>query len=612
VENLEVAQVLEEVADLLEIKGSNPFRIRAYRNAVRTIQGLTRPLEAMLAEGEELTGLPGIGKEMANHVRELVEWGELSLLEELGQEIPRSLTNLVRLDGVGPKKAKKLWESLGVTSVDELEAVIPTGRVEALEGFGKKSVEKIGRSIEDFRKHQGRFLLSDADVLVAALIQHLRETPGVEQVEVAGSYRRRRETVGDIDLLVLCQENQEEVMARFKGYAGAVRVEAAGETRGRILLRSGLPVDIRILPRESYGAALHYFSGSKEHNVAIRALGVRKGVRINEYGVFRVGDAESGEENVGGSGMGKESVAGSEAGIAEAADPGPTSGERVGGETEEDVFQAVGLPWITPLLRENRGEIDAAREGRIPVLVSVEDIRGDLQMHSTWSDGENSIREMAEACKARGYEYFSLTDHSQAVTVAGGLKPDRVRSQWEEIDAVRRELVGIRLFRSLEVDILKDGSLDMPDEILEGLDLVLISVHSFMNMGKTEMTDRVIRGMQHPEVDILAHPTGRILNRREPFALDVEAVLQAAAELDVAVELNAHPARLDLHDGHVRRAKEMGVKVAINTDAHSTRDLGLIRYGVDQAKRGWLERTDVLNALPLEVFQGWVERRQRS
>lgn len=576
-ENLEIASVLEEVADLLEIKGSNPFRVRAYRNAVRTIQGLTRPVASMVAEGEELTELPGIGKEMASHIRELVEWGQLTLLEEMGAEIPRSLTDLIRLDGVGPKKAKKLWESLGVTSVDELESVLPTGRVEALEGFGRKSVERIGRSIEDFRKHQGRFLLSDADILVAPLVRHLQETPGVKRVEVAGSYRRRKETVGDIDLLVLCEENEAGVMARFTEYPGALRVEAAGETRGRILLRSGLPVDIRIVPRESYGAALHYFSGSKEHNVAIRTLGVKKGLRINEYGVFREGE----------------------------------NGARVGGATEEEVFESVGLPWIPPLLREDRGEVEAAAEGRLPSLISVEDIRGDLQMHSTWSDGTNSIREMAEGCKARGYEYLSLTDHSQAVTVAGGLSPDRVLAQWEEIDRIREELAGIQLFRSLEVDILKDGSLDMPDEILEGLDIVLVSVHSFMSMDKTEMTERVIRAIQHPQVDILAHPTGRILNRREPYAMEVEAVLQAAAELEVAVELNAHPQRLDLHDGHVHRAKELGVKVAINTDSHSIRDLDLIRYGVDQAKRGWLEPSDVLNTLSLADFERWTQRKSR-
>jgi len=581
VENLEIAAILEEVADLLEIKGSNPFRIRAYRNAIRTVLGLTRPLATMVETGEDLTGLPGIGKDMANHIRELLETGELSLLEEITRDVPRTLTDLIRLEGVGPKKAKKLWEALDVTSVDDLEVVLPTGRVEALEGFGKKSVEKIGRAIQDFRKHQGRFLLSEADVLVAPLVEYLRELPQVERVEVAGSYRRRKETVGDIDLLVLCQENEAEVMQRFTSYSGAVRVESAGETRGRIHLRSGLPVDIRILPGESYGAALHYFSGSKEHNVAIRTLGVRRGLRISEYGVFKEAGSEEGGE-----------------------------GERVGGEEEEDVFRAVGLPWIPPVLRENRGEVEAAREGRLPSLLSVEDIRGDLQMHSTWSDGKNTILEMAEACKARGYEYLSLTDHSQAVTVAGGLTPERVRAQWEEIEVVRESLEGIYLFRSLEVDILKDGSLDMPDEILEGLDLVLVSVHSFMNMDKMEMTDRVIRGIRHPAVDILAHPTGRLLNRREPFPLDVEAVLAAAAELDVAVELNAHPERLDLHDGYVRRARELGVKVAIDTDAHSTRGLDLIRYGVDQGRRGWLEPENVVNALPLGRFLQWVRRKE--
>jgi DNA polymerase (family 10) len=334
-------------------------------------------------------------------------------------------------------------------------------------------------------------------------------------------------------------------------------------------------VDLRILPRDSYGAALHYFSGSKEHNVAIRTLGVRKGLKISEYGVFRTEGAES----------------------------------RLGGETEEEVFQAVGLPWISPLLRENRGEVEAAGEGRLPSVLEVGDVRGDLQMHSTWSDGANSVLEMVEACRDRGYEYLSITDHSQAVTVAGGLTPERVRKQWEEVEDVRRQAGDIHLFRSLEIDILKDGSLDMPDDILEGLDLVLVSVHSFMNMTTTEMTDRVIRALEHPEVDILAHPTGRILNRRQPFAMDVEAVLQAAASLQVAVELNAHPSRLDLHDRHLRRAKELGVKVAVSTDAHSARDLGLMRYGVDQAARGWLEPTDVLNTMPLADFQVWRQRR---
>lgn len=577
-ENFEIASALEELADLLEIKGSNPFRIRAYRNAVRTIHDLARPLTAMLEEGEDLTRLPGIGKDLAGHIRELATTGTLTLLEEVGRDVPRSLANLTRLDGVGPKKARKLWDELGVTSVDELEEALEAERVQALEGFGAKSAEKIRRSIQDFRKHRSRFLLSEADALIAPLLKALEGVSGVERVEVAGSYRRRKETVGDMDLLVLCRGDQapETVMDRFTGYPGVQRVVSAGSTRGRVLLRSGLPVDIRILPEESYGAALHYFTGSKEHNVAIRTLGVQRGLRINEYGIFRKTE------------------------------------ERVGGSSEEEVFQAVGLPWIPPLLRENRGEVEAARDGRLPKLLEGEDIRGDLQMHSTWSDGKNTLREMVEACRDRGYEYLAITDHSRAVTVAGGLQPEEVREQWKEIETLRSQVEGIHLFRSLEIDILKDGSLDMPDDILRELDLVLISVHSFMTMGKTEMTDRVLKALEHPEVDILAHPTGRILNRREPFEMDVDEVLRAAARLEVAVELNAHPSRLDLHDGFLRRARELGAKVAVNTDSHSVQELTNMHYGVDQARRGWLEAGDVINALPLEEFQSWRKRKTPS
>jgi DNA polymerase (family 10) len=327
--------------------------------------------------------------------------------------------------------------------------------------------------------------------------------------------------------------------------------------------------------------------------VAVRTLGVREGLKINEYGVFGTEDDEVPD-------AGADTPPGSN---------GPTS---VGGESESDVFDALDMDWVPPVLRENRGEVEAARAGRLPTLIEQDDLRGDLQMHSTWSDGENSLSEMAQACLARGYEYLSITDHSQAVTVAGGLKPEEVRSQWEEIETVRGQVKGIRLFRSLEVDILKDGSLDMPDEILSELDLVLVSVHSYMGMGKVEMTNRVIHALQHPEVDILAHPTGRILNRRQPFEMDVEAVLKAAAELMVAVELNAHPSRLDLHDGHLRRAKELGVKVVISTDAHSVADLDLMSYGVDQARRGWLEKGDVLNALTLDEFEAWRRRRARA
>ncbi len=584
-ENLDVARVLGEAADLLEIRGTNPFRVRAYRNAARTVRSLTRPVREMVEAGEDLTELPGIGREMAAHIRELVETGRLSVLDEVAREVPATLVDLVRLDGVGPKRARKLWEALGVTSVDALREALEAGRVEALEGFGKRSAAKIARAIEDFRSRQGRFLLSDADALVAPLVAHLREAPGVEAVEVAGSYRRRRETVGDLDVLVLCEGDRTSVMERFTGYPGAERVEAAGETRGRIVLHSGLPVDVRIVSRGSYGAALHYFSGSKEHNVALRTLGVRQGLRINEYGVFR---------------------------IPPGLDPEKASPEelvRVGGETEEEVFGAVGLPWIPPVLREGRGEIEAAREGRLPELVGLEEIRGDLQMHSTWSDGKASIREMAEACRVRGYEYMALTDHSRAMTVAGGLGPEEVEAQWEEIERVRREVPGIEILRSLEVDILKDGSLDMPGEILRELDLVVVSVHTHMTMERSEMTRRIVRAISHPEVDVLAHPTGRLLTRRSPYEVDLEEVLRAAAEMDVAVELNANPQRLDLPDVHLRRAKELGVKVVISTDAHSVADLEYMRYGVEQAGRGWLEPHDVLNTRSLGELRAWLGRR---
>jgi DNA polymerase (family 10) len=581
-QNLEIASALSEVADLLEIQGANPFRIRAYRNAARTVNDLTRSLSEMMDSEEDLTELPGIGNDMAGHIRELLTTGKLGTLEALGREIPRTLVHLIRLDGLGPKKAKRLWEELGITSVDDLETAVADGLVEGLAGFGRKSADRIARSVRDFRASQGRFLLSEADVLVRPLVDFLREIPGVERVEVAGSYRRRQETVGDIDVLVLSDGNAGGIMERFVAYPGASRIEASGDTKGRIALRSGLPVDLRILPSRSYGSALHYFSGSKEHNVAVRTLGSRMGLKINEYGVF----SEEGPEGRGET--------------------------RLGGEEEEDVFRAVGLPWIPPLLRENRGEIEAGLEGGRPRLLRTGEIRGDLQMHSTWSDGTHSIREMAEACRDRGYEYCAITDHSRSMTVARGLTPERVREQWEEIEEVRRAVRGIHLFRSLEVDILRDGTLDMPDEILEGLDLVLVSVHTFMTLPIAEMTDRVIRAMEHPEVDILAHPTGRILNRRPPFPMDVDAILQAAAALDVAVELNAHPSRLDLNDLHLRRAKELGVKVVVSTDAHSVSDLWLMGYGVDQAGRGWLEAGDVLNALSLEEFQLWRARRTGS
>ena len=585
-ENIEIAAVLDELADLLEIRGSNPFRIRAYRNAVRTVRGLTRSLKSMVEAEEDLTELSAIGKDMSAHIVELIATGSLSRLEDLAEEIPRSLVDLVKLDGVGPKKAKKLWESLDVKTVDELEEALNAEKVQALEGFGTTSVQKILRAIEDFRRYSGRFLLSQVDDLIGPLVEHIREAKGVQRIEVAGSYRRRKETIGDVDLLVQADLPAPDVMERFTTFGSVERVDLAGDTRGAVVLRSGLEVDLRVIPPRSFGAALHYFTGSMEHNVAVRQLALRQGLRVNEWGVFRLPEGVDPEE------VGKE------------------DGERIAGDTEESVFEAVGLPWIPPVVRENRGEIEAARDGSLPELVTLEDIRGDLHMHSTWSDGRASIEEMARACQARGYEYLAVSDHSPALAMVQGLTPDKAPEQWAEIDRVQEGLDGITIFKSLEVDILRDGSLDMTDEVLEALDAVIISVHSLMDMDRATMTDRVIRAMQHPSVDIVGHPTGRLLGRREPFELDVDAVLQAASELDVAVEINANPNRLDLNDVHARRAKELGVKVVISTDAHSVQRLDHISYGVDQARRGWLDREDVLNTMTVDQLRDWMGRRE--
>ncbi len=585
-ENIEIASVLDELGDLLEINGSNPFRIRAYRNAVRTVRGLTRSLESMVTEGEDLTELPAVGKDMSAHIVELITTGSLTRLDELAEEIPRTLVTLVKLDGVGPKKAKKLWEALDVKTVDELEEALNAGKVQALDGFGATSVHKILRAIEDYRRYSGRYLLSQVDDLMGPLLEHMRGADGVQRIEVAGSYRRRKETIGDVDLLVQAELPAPDVMERFTTFSSVDRIDLEGETRGGVVLRSGLEVDLRIIPPRSFGAAFHYFTGSMEHNVAVRQIAVRQGLRVNEWGVFK---------------------------IPEGADPnevGKEDGERVAGDTEESVFEALGLPWIPPVIRENRGEIAAARGGSLPTLVTVEDIRGDLHMHSTWSDGKASIEEMAKACLAHGYEYMAISDHSPALAMVQGLTPEKAPEQWAEIREVQKDLHGITIFRSLEVDILRDGSLDMTDEVLHELDLVIVSVHSLMDMDRATMTDRVIRAIEHPAVDIVGHPTGRLLGRREAFELDVEAVLQAALENDVAVEINSNPNRLDLNDVHARRAKELGVKVAINTDAHSTQRLDHISYGVDQARRAWLAKGDVLNAMGVDEFRAWTRRRQ--
>ena len=588
-ENVEIAHVLTQYADLLEIQGEDLFRVLAYRNAARTIESLSQPVAQLLEEGKNLKKLklPGIGKSMAEHITEIIKTGTLQALKQLRKKLPATLDELLEIEGLGPKRTKQLYEKLGISSIKKLEQGIDSGKVETLPGFGKKSVEKIRQAIQNLAKRPKRFKLLDADQLVRPLIEYLRKAGTIQQLEVAGSYRRRMETVGDIDILA-ASDSPEAVMQRFQTYPEVERVVAAGTTRGTMILRSGLQVDLRILPGRCYGAALHYFTGSKAHNIAIRTLGVDRGLRISEYGVFRVPKGKKADE------------------------VGVEEGERIGGAREEDVFRAVNLDYMPPELRENRGEIQAAQKHKLPDLIVLDDIRGDLHLHSKWTDGKSTILEMVRACKERGYQYCAITDHSQAVRVAGGLSPENFKKQYQEIKEVRTKVRGITVFTGCEVDILPDGSLDLPDDLLEQLDVVVAAVHAKMDMTQSAMTKRVLKALADPAVTILAHPTGRLINHREPFAIDLEEIFHAAKENDVAVELNAQPDRLDLNDLHVFRAIEIGVKIAINTDAHSTEQLRFMRYGIDQARRGWLEKRHVLNAMTQPQFESWLkQRRQR-
>ena len=571
-DNHQIARTLREMADLLQIQEANPFRVRAYQNAAHTVDDQATPLEKMLADGADLTKLPGIGKEMASHIAELVETGGLKALEELGTAVPRSLIDVMRLPGVGPKKAKKLWQEIGATTVEEIEIAASTGRIAELDGFGARSQEKILEGIERMRRQSGRFRLGDADREIEPIVEALSAMKQVRKLDVAGSYRRRKETVGDIDLLAVSTK-AEPVIEAFVSHPSVAVVDMAGETRASIVLGSGLQVDLRVLPPESYGAGLVYFTGSKEHNIKLRQRGVERGLKISEYGVFRVSEDDEPDD--------------------------PRSGDLVGGRTEKQVYAAVDLPWIRPELREDRGEIEAAVAGGLPKVIESEDLKGDLQMHTTWSDGKASIEEMVAACEARGYSYLAITDHSKALAMAGGLDATGLKAQWKEIEKVQERHPKLRILKSMEVDILGDGRLDLEEEMLAQLDLVVVAIHSRFGMSFEQQTARLVKALQHPAVNVLAHPTGRKINRRAAYGFDLDEVFGCAKENGVALELNAHPARLDLRDTHLMLAREMGVKIVINTDAHSVEDLDLMHYGVEQAQRAWLTRGDVLNTLPV-------------
>ncbi|MGE0361385.1 MAG: DNA polymerase/3'-5' exonuclease PolX [Vicinamibacterales bacterium] len=568
-ENIDVARILDEVADLLEIQGGNPFRVRAYRTAARTIGALAVPA-ATLAAAERLDDLPGIGRDLAGKVAAILATGTLPLLEELTAKTPESLVQMLRIPGLGPRRAQQIHATLGITSLHALEAAAKAGRLRELPGIKAATERKILQGLAEWRRHAGRWRLADAEAYLTPLVAHLEGEAAVARLEVAGSYRRRRETVGDIDLLV-ASARPRAVVKRFTGYPRVSQVEAEGTTRSAVVLDCGLHVDLRVVPAAAFGSALHYFTGSKAHNIAVRALGLKRGLTINEYGVFR-------------------------------------GRRRLGGRTEAQVFAAVGLPWIAPELREARGEIEAARAGRLPRLVEVADIRGDLQVHTTATDGVHELAEMVEAARVRGYEYVAITDHTRAVRVAGGLDRAGFRRQFRAIDRLQARHPGIAILKGAEVDILDDGRLDLDDATLAELDIVIAAVHSRLNLPRAAMTRRIVRALQHPRVHVLAHPTGRLLGSREPSALDFDRILTAAAAHGVALEINAQPERLDLDDVHARAARDAGVSLVISTDAHRIEDLAFMRHGVDQARRGWCEARHVLNTRPLAELRRALRR----
>jgi DNA polymerase (family 10) len=570
VHNAEIAAAFDHLADLLEIEGANPFRVRAYRTAARTIADLPRSIADMLAKGEDLTDLPGIGEDLAGKIAEFVDTKHLALLEQVKRRTPIGLVELTAVPGIGPKRAKALYDKLKIHSLAELKSAATAGKLHGLRGFGAKSETKLAQVLQQRREVQRRFRLDVAEDFAKPLLEHLKRADGVKQAVIAGSYRRRKDTVGDLDILVAADKGS-DVMHRFIDYDEVEEILAHGPTRGTVLLRSGLQVDLRVVPEASYGAALHYFTGSKPHNIAVRKLGLERGLKINEYGVFR----------------GK---------------------RRIAGATEDSVFAQVGLPFIPPELRENHGEIEAAAAGRLPKLVRLEDMRGDLHTHTTASDGKGTLHEMAEAARAAGYEYIAVTDHSRHATIANGLDAKRLARQIKAIDKLNSEMRGIRLLKSCEVDILADGSLDMPDAILAELDLTVCAIHYKFELREADQTERVIRAMDNPHFNVFAHPTGRLIGERAAYPIHIEQILKAAKERGCAIELNAHPTRLDIDDLTCRLAKDMDVAISIGTDAHSTDGLSAMRFGVNQARRGWLEAADVLNTRPWRQLQKILKR----
>jgi len=558
--NREMAGILYEIAELLEMKDVD-FKPRAYRRAAQNIESLGTDIEELYEQGK-LQDIPGVGKSIAEKIMEYLETGSVETLERLREETPVDIQELSAVEGLGPKRIETLYEKLGITTLDDLEKAAEAGKIRDIEGFGAKTERNILDGIAFARQSHDRFLLGfalpEADNVVAMLEPH------VSRIAVAGSLRRRKETIGDLDILAVA--NSADIMDIFAGMDRVAKVLVQGDTKTSVRLEGGLQVDLRIVDAESFGSALQYFTGSRDHNIAVRKRAIRQGYKLNEYGLFK-GDS------------------------------------RVAGETEEDVYETLDLAWIPPELRENRGEVEAAADGTLPDLVDLDDIHGDLQMHTTWSDGSNSIAEMMEAARDIGHDYIAITDHVGTLRIAGGLDADEVAEQAQEIQEARDTIEDVHVFHGVEANIMKDGSLDVGPDIFDQVDLVLAGIHSAFRMDEPEMTERLVKAIEHPAVDIIPHPTCRRLQKREPINVDLDAVLQAAADSNVAMEINAYPERLDLNDAHVRRAREYGVMLSIGTDAHRASHLRYYELGVAVARRGWLEPGDVVNTLSVAELE---------
>ena len=565
-QNADVARYFEDLADLLEIQNANPFRVRAYRNAARTIANLTESVAHISTDPDQkLTDLPGIGKDLAEKLDTIVETENLPQLDELRKQIPAGVVQMLRLPGIGPKKVSILFNDLSVTSLAELQQAAENGSVAALKGFGKKTEQIILEGIPQVAEADKRFHIDEAKAEADAVVEDLLELASVTQASVAGSCRRCRETVGDLDVLATSTDSP-EVMNRLASHERVEQVLARGGTKQRVRLRSGLEMDLRVVPDESYGAAMQYFTGSKEHNIVIRRRAQERGFKLNEYGLFR-------------------------------------DDELVAGRTEEEVYAAVGLPWIPPELRENRGEIELAEQHQLPNLIEVNDIRGDLHMHTTATDGTASILEMAQAAKSRGLKYIAITDHSKRVTMAHGLDASRLRKHWKEIDKIRGKISGIEILCGIECDILEDATMDLPDDVLSEADWVIAVLHYGLKQSRDQINKRLLNAIRCPHVSAIGHLTGRLVGRRRGADLDIEEIFRAAADHSVMLEVNAHPSRLDLDDVHAAAARDLGIPIVINTDAHSTNGLDVMQYGVFQARRAGLEKKDVANTRTFAQFR---------